>query len=385
MRLSEFIRLHMESILQAWENFARTIEPPALTMDKKALRNHAFHMLNVISDDLDRAQTLEEEIRKSEGHGKRGPDDTAAETHAIARLLSGYTIEQLVSEYRALRSSVLRLWAADSRSQLITDADDITRFNEAIDQAVAESIARYTEVFHQSRNLFLAILGHDLRNPLSAIINGAQLMMRSAELESSQQNLAVRIHNSGLRMNKLVDDLIDYTRTHLGSSLPITPKPANIPAVVQIAIDELRTAHPERMIVLNAAQNLDGKWDEQRIVQVFSNLLGNAVQHGVPDKPIVIEAYPENEEIVVTVNNQGPVLPPAVLQNIFEPLVRFIDPACAPSKRERNLGLGLYIAKEVVKAHGGTIDVRSREIEGTTFIVKLPRIAPSPPSVAMTG
>lgn len=124
-----------------------------------------------------------EEIQKSDGHGKLGPDDTAAETHAIARLLAGYTIEQLVSEYRALRSSVLRLWAADSRSQLLTDADDITRFNEAIDQAVAESIARYTEVFHQSRNLFLAILGHDLRNPLSAIINGTQLMMRSTELE----------------------------------------------------------------------------------------------------------------------------------------------------------------------------------------------------------
>ncbi|MFZ6648032.1 ATP-binding protein [Undibacterium sp. TJN25] len=377
MRLSEFIRTHMELILQAWEKFARTIEPPALTMDSKALRNHASHMLNAIADDLDRPQTLDEEISKSEGNGQRQIADTAAETHAIARLMSGYTIEQLASEYRVLRSSVLRMWAVKSKTGLQTDFDDIARFNEAIDQALAESIARYSSLFNQSRNLFLAILGHDLRNPLGATISGANLMMLSDDMDTRYRKIALRIYNSGRRMSRLVDDLIDYTRKHLGSSLPIAPKPTDFAEIAQIAIDEIRTAHQEREIKFNVAGKLDGVWDIDRISQVISNLLGNAVQHGAVDQAIAVEARSENDEIVFTVNNQGPVIQKVQIQTIFEPLVRFVEPDVAHTEKENSLGLGLYIAREVVKAHGGTIDVRSLPIDGTTFTVRLPRIAPS--------
>lgn len=377
MRLSEFIRRHMEPILQAWEKFAGTIDPPALTMDSKALRNHASHLLNAIADDLDRAQTQEEEISKSEGHGKRQADDSAAETHAIARLMSGYTIEQLVSEFRALRSSVLRLWAAESKTGLKTDFDDIARFNEAIDQALAESVARYSSLFNQSRNLFLAILGHDLRNPLGATINGAQMMILSEDMDNRYRNIALRIYNSGRRMSKLVDDLIDYTRTHLGSNLPIEPKPNNFAEIAQIVIDEMRTSHQEREIRFNAAGTLDGLWDKERIAQVISNLVGNAVQHGAVDKAITVEASSDNDEIVLTVNNQGAVIQEEQLQTIFEPLVRFVEPGAGQMYKENSLGLGLYIARQVVKAHGGTVDVRSCAIDGTTFTVKLPRISRS--------
>lgn len=377
MRLSEFIRAHMELILQAWEKFARTIEPPALTMDSKALRNHASHMLNAIADDLDRSQTLEEEIRKSEGHGKREIADTAAETHAIARLMSGYTIEQLASEYRVLRSSVLRLWATESKNGLKTDVDDIARFNEAIDQALAESIARYASLYDQSRNLFLAILGHDLRNPLSAAINGAQMMMLSDDLDNRYRQIAVRIYNSGRRMNKLVDDLIDYTRTHLGSDLPIAPNPTDFSEIAQIVIEEIRTSHQEKDIKFSVDGNLDGVWDKERISQVISNLVGNAVQHGAADKPIVVKAFSESEEIIFTVNNHGPVIQDEKLQTIFEPLVRFVEPGSANLPNQNSLGLGLYIAREVVKAHGGTIAVRSCSNEGTTFTVRLPSVPPS--------
>jgi len=377
MRLSEFIRVHMESILQAWENFARTIEPPALTMDAKALRNHASHMLNAIADDLDRAQTLEEEIKKSEGHGKRGVDDTAAETHAIARLLSGYSIEQLASEYRALRSSVLRLWAAESKAGLKTDFDDITRFNEAIDQALAESIARYSKLFNQSRNLFLAILGHDLRNPLGTTINGAQMLMLSEDLESRYRDIAIRIFNSGRRMSKLVDDLIDYTRTHLGSSLPILPKPADLAEIAENVVDEMRIYHPTHDIKFSAAGKLDGVWDKERIAQVISNLVGNAVQHGASDKAIVVDARSDQEEIVVTVNNYGPVIVEEQLQTIFEPMVRFVEPDAPRPEKVNSLGLGLYIAREVVKSHGGSVDVASSSGDGTTFTVRLPRAVPA--------
>ena len=146
MWLSHFILDNMEPILQAWEEFAKTIEPPAFTMNSKELRNHASLMLKAIAEDLRRPQTRLEQSEKSKGHGPRTREDTAAETHAVARLESGYTIEQLVSEYRALRASVLHLWGEAEKNGRSTDMADVTRFNEGIDQALAESVARFAKI-----------------------------------------------------------------------------------------------------------------------------------------------------------------------------------------------------------------------------------------------
>jgi hypothetical protein len=148
--LSYFIDNNIEPILQAWEDFARTIEPPALTMNDTELRDHARQMLHAFAADLNTSQSDHERAAKSKGLGKRGDGDTAAETHAEARLLSGYTVVQLVSEYRALRSSVLTLWAADIGISRTTHMADVTRFNEAVDQALAESVARYDFMVQQS-------------------------------------------------------------------------------------------------------------------------------------------------------------------------------------------------------------------------------------------
>ncbi|HEV2610015.1 MAG TPA: ATP-binding protein [Noviherbaspirillum sp.] len=146
MRLSSFISQNKESILSQWEDFARTIEPPALTMDAEALRNHASYMLDVIIDDLQMPQTPLQQSEKSMGRGPQSSQETYAETHASARLESGYTITQLVSEYRALRASVLKLWATNAKAGLVTDPDDVTRFNEAIDQALSESVGRFSDM-----------------------------------------------------------------------------------------------------------------------------------------------------------------------------------------------------------------------------------------------
>ena len=146
MRLSSFISENKEAILMAWEDFARTIEPPALTMDDKELRDHAAQMLDIIILDLDTPQTPVEQVEKSLGRGPKDSGDTYAEIHANVRLESGYTIAQLVSEYRALRASVLKLWAKAIKSDPATDAEDVMRFNEAIDQALAESVSRFADI-----------------------------------------------------------------------------------------------------------------------------------------------------------------------------------------------------------------------------------------------
>lgn len=146
MWLSHFILDHMEPILQAWEDFAKTIEPPAFTMNSEELRDHASLILKAIAEDLRRPQTPLEQAEKSKGRGPRGAEDTAAEIHAVARLESGYTIEQLVSEYRALRASVLHLLSEVEKTGLSTEMADVTRFNEGIDQALAESVARFAKI-----------------------------------------------------------------------------------------------------------------------------------------------------------------------------------------------------------------------------------------------
>lgn len=373
MRLSSFILENMEAILQSWEDFARTIEPPALTMGDAELRDHAHLMLKTIAADLKTSQTPEEQTEKSQGEGERSSQDSYAEIHAAARLVSGYTIDQLVSEYRALRASVLKLWSETDRAGLATDAEDVTRFNEAIDQALAESVGRYAKMVKQSQNMFLAILGHDLRNPLGSVIMLGQLLMRS-ELESKNMLAASRIVKSGQKMSKLVDDLLDFTRVHLGARLPVSPVPANIALICRQAVDEIRAIHPDRNVLFHATGELDGNWDTVRIEQMFSNLLANAVQHGSKTGPITVAIGTEAEMVVATVHNEGGSIAPEKLPFIFEPLIGFanIDQSIAAS-RPTNLGLGLYITRQIVAAHNGTIEAHSTEQEGTTFTVRLHR------------
>lgn len=376
--LSSFILDNMELILQAWEDFARTIEPPALTMDDKELRDHARQMLLAFAADLKAPQSDYERTAKSKGLGKRGPADTAAEIHAEARLLSGYTVLQLTSEYRALRSSVLTLWAAEIDENGGECMADIMRFNEAVDQALTESVARYEFMVKQSQNMFLAILGHDLRNPLGTIVSGSTLLMQAVDILPKYVLVATRMFNSAKRMSKLINDLIDFTRTHLGPGIPIQVKQSDFGMVCEEVVNEMRTFHPERLIELQVPHKLEAVFDESRIAQVLSNLIGNAVQYGSQDAPVIVNVTSVVDDIEVTVNNRGKPISADKIGSIFDPMVRI---AANANNVENNytertsLGIGLYISREIVHAHKGTLHITSNEASGTTFIVTLPRLS----------
>jgi signal transduction histidine kinase len=371
-RLADFIRDNMEAILQGWEDFARTIEPPALTMDDEALRDHARLMLLAFANDLGNHQSDEERIAKSKGWGKRGAGETAAEAHAQTRLLSGYTVVQLVSEYRALRSSVLALWREASTEKFDTDMADMVRFNEAVDQALAESVARYEQLVKESQNMFLAILGHDLRNPIGTLVSGASFIMQATDIPPRYILVATRMYSSAKRMSKLVNDLIDFTRTHLGPGMPIRVRQGSMVAVCEQVVDEMRTFHPERWIELHAPPLLEAVFDDGRIAQMLSNLIGNAIQYGDGDAPIRVSLADGDDDIVLTINNQGPPIPADKLSNVFEPLVRAAR-MNGDQNEHTSLGIGLFIAREIVHAHGGQIHVASNAEDGTTFTVTLPR------------
>ncbi|WP_295998937.1 HAMP domain-containing sensor histidine kinase [Rugamonas sp.] len=367
----------MEEILAQWEMFAATVVPPALTMDKVALRNHAKLMLEAIVLDLDNSQTDVAQQLKSYGTGRVLPEESSAETHAQARLFSGFNIEQLVSEYRALRASVLRLWLEDDGVQLTTDAMDVMRFNEAIDQAVAESVGRYAEIVSKSQHLFLAILGHDLRNPLATTLMAARFIMEGTEVDPRYSSAATRIHNAGQRMNSLVNDLLDYTKANLGTGLPVIHKYVNLADLVQSALSEQQMAHPEITFELVASGDCDGQWDDNRLAQVLSNLLSNAVQYGSKDHPVILRISSDEFSVILRIENFGKAIPPEKLNTIFEPLVRIAGHT--DTVHGNNLGIGLFIVREIVRAHGGSVKVTSNELTGTAFVVTLPRRPPQHP------
>jgi signal transduction histidine kinase len=372
IRLGDFILKNMEPILKQWVEFATTINPPALTMDSTSLRDHAELMLRDIAQDLTTKQTDKEQAEKSKDLAPANPKITAAEEHAEARLSSGFTIGQLFSEYRALRASVLHLWDKSSKEGLITDAADVTRFNEAIDQAIAESVAHYSTLLKTSQDMFLAILGHDLRNPLSTTIMSSMTLMQHVDATDKIKSTAGRIYNSAQRMSRLITDLMDFTRSQLGRKLPVVPKSTNLAKICADIIDEQQTANPERLIVSEMKGTFDGSWDEERIAQVFSNLLGNAIQHGSSSSPIKVKLTSSTNSVVIQINNQGKPIPVSKIKHIFEPLVRHVENKNADHSHKTSLGLGLYIAREIVLAHNGSLSVKSTVAEGTTFKITLP-------------
>lgn len=378
MRLADFIMENREPILAEWEAFARTCAPASGAMDIVALRDHAEEMLTAIAEDLGTPQSGDEQSRKSMG---RAPDDggeaaTAAEEHGAGRAESGFTIEQMVAEYRALRASVIRLWIRAQGELTATEIDDLTRFNEAIDQSLAESVSRYTQELDHSREMFLAILGHDLRTPLGAIFTSSRFMLDTEELKEPFLTLTARIASSATRMVHLVGDLLDFTRSRLGGGIPIVRAPMNMGKAVHDVVDEIAAAHPARTIRVDARGELRGEWDCARISQVLANLVGNALEHGSNGTEVKVDVADTAREVTIGVTNRGAAIPADRLNGIFNPMKPREATGNAPAGGPTaNLGLGLYIAERIVNAHGGTIDVRSSEAGGTAFTVHLPRDA----------
>ena len=378
MRLADFITENLDPILAEWVEFAESSVPSAREMDLVALRDHAKEMLEAIVIDLRTPQTSAEQVTKSRG---AAPDlvasDTAAEVHGAGRAESGFTIAEMVSEYRALRASVIRLWTHASGHLTGADLEDLMRFNEAIDQALAESITRYTTDLDHSKEMFLAVLGHDLRTPLGAVITSSQFMLDTGELPEPHLTLTDRIARSAKRMNRMVADLLDFTRSRLGTGVPIVRKPMDLGNEAHHAVDEMLAAHPESVLQIDTSGDLRGEWDCARVGQALTNLLSNAVQHGAGDSPIAVAVRGGTDDVVLTVHNEGRAIAPSEIAGIFSPFKR-LRPGEDPEPGSSNLGLGLYIAERIVTAHGGTIGVTSSARNGTAFTVTLPRNVAAP-------
>ncbi len=385
MRLADFILANREPILAEWEAFARTCAPAGRPMDIVALRDHAGEMLTVIAADLAAPQTSRAQSEKAMGRAPRGDQatPTAAGQHGVGRAESGFTVDQMVAEYRALRASVIRLWTKSQGVLETEDIEDLTRFNEAIDQSLAESVASFNQNVEEAKETFLAILGHDLRTPLGAIRTSAEFMLDTGELKAPHRMLAARIAQSARRSVTMVGDLLDFTRTRLGGGIPVVRTEMELSRVVRDVVSEVAAAYPSCPIRADTRVELRGWWDAERLTQAFGNLVGNAAQHAAEGTTVSVDVHGTDEQVTIAVHNRGAVIPPEQMDGLFNPMKARRAPRTAAARGPTgSLGLGLYIAERIVSAHEGRLEVQSSEAAGTTFTVHLPRHADSPPAEA---
>ena len=370
MRLADFIDANTPAILAEWEAFASSLLPAAAEMDATALRDHAEQILQAMAADLRVPQTRTEQSAKAKGRAALLPDsaETAAQIHALLRATGGFSIRQLVAEYRALRASVLRLWA-DAGAYGPQAMEDAGRFNEAMDQAIAESVDYFTSEVERWRAIFLGVLGHDLRGPLNAILLTSQVISAlGAGTPVSQQT--ERLIRSGERMKQLLDDLLDYNRTSLDVGLRVTPWPVDLAKVCREEVEVLRAALPASTIELMTEGSTKGSWDASRLKQVVSNLVINAARYGDPGGSIRVNLHGGDVEVLLSVENTGPSIPKELASSLFEPLRRHAE--FDAHGQGASLGLGLFIVRQIALAHGGNVGVESADGR-TRFTVTLPR------------
>ena len=372
MRLRTFILQNIPEILREWDAFARSLE----TRDKLSalvLRDHAQPILEAIAQDMATYETPSEQLDKSRG---LDPVDigSAASTHGTLRQVSGFSLIQLTAEYRALRATVLRLWLPHVTEFDASVASDMVRFNETIDQALAESVLTFSDQGARTRDTFLAILGHDLRSPLSAMMTASHMLASQQPNPAQVQVIGATMRRSAITMAAMVNDLLEFARLQLGGPMPLTPRMLDMARVCSDAVEDARAAHPDCPFEVQCAGELDGNVDARRLQQVFSNLLNNAAQYSPPGTPVRLVAQGSVDAIVVQVSNFGSIIPESALASIFEPLVQLEPDEQDRGRAATSLGLGLYIAREITLAHGGTIGVSSNGAEGTVFTVRLPKL-----------
>jgi len=278
---------------------------------------------------------------------------------------------------RGRKLGIISLYWHQSRGTTLAADLEVAR-GVADRAAVAIDNARLFQELQEAvrvREDVVAIVSHDLRSPLNAITLAATALLKREEVDERTAKTASRIFSASDRASRMIRDLLDFTQARVGGGIPIHPGPLDFHFHVRRILSEVRMAHPERHIELAADGVGQGEWDADRLAQVVTNLVGNALQHSPPGTPVRVSTRSEDSLVELEVHNEGPPISPELLPTLFEPYRR------GPESGEGrgSLGLGLFITRQIVLGHGGAIGVRSTLAEGTTFTVRLPR-RPSTPS-----
>jgi signal transduction histidine kinase len=266
-----------------------------------------------------------------------------------------------------------------SRPSSETPFDEVRRQNQELIRVLDElkaheaALARMNQTL-QSRVEFeqqlVGIVSHDLRSPLSAILMSAALLVRRADLDEAQLRAVNRIALAGDRAERMIRDLLDFTQVRIGGGIPVQRTLVDMHALAKNIVDELRTAHLERAIELEHSGDGCGEWDSDRVAQILTNLVRNAIQNSPQQTPVRVESCGVGDSLILKVHNHGAPISPETGAVLFEPLRRGGEHV---KRGHHGLGLGLFIVKQIVVAHRGAVEFHSSEVEGTTFTVSLPR------------
>ena len=278
---------------------------------------------------------------------------------------------QVYAEYRALRSCVLRLWT--EQHAFADDAEhDLIRFNEAIDQAVQESVTSYEDEVEHLRQLFLGVLSHDLRGPLNAI------KLTTSLIEMQAQGPVVRsaavLNKSVKRMATLLDSLLEMNRANLGAGMPLERSTTDLGLQCQAEIDMLQVAYSGSRLHVTAHGDLTGNFDSSRVREALSNLVTNAVKHAANKDDVAIDLTGDEDTVRIAIENAGEI-PSSDAHALFEPLRR--GSGAHQSNERSNLGLGLFITRQIARAHGGDVELHS-ESGRVRFTLVLPKTESQP-------
>jgi PAS domain S-box-containing protein len=254
---------------------------------------------------------------------------------------------------------------------LIGAATDITEQKRAHEQLARALVFR---------EQMMGVLGHDLRNPLSAVRALASILERRQDLPQDVRKCLMEIDRAGQRMLEMIGTLLDFTNSRFKGGMPIAPVAMDLDEVCRGVVDELLAADPDRTIQLELAGDGRGTWDPARMAQVVSNLVANALEHGAKDGAVRVSVGGDEDDVALTVQNRGPPIAPELMAVMFEPFCR--GSALRDASHARGLGLGLYIIREIVNAHGGAITVESTPERGTSFTVRVPRASALQPAEA---
>lgn len=398
MRLADFIVANNEPILVAWERFARNMWPSALTepdADPATSRHHAEVTLQAIAEDMRPCQIAEQGTAKFQGVGEASTSGISRTStrHGVDRRGSGLEMWAVLVEYRAMRASVMRLWRESGPQPDLSDLDDITRFNESIDQSLTEAVRSYSdqverdrkalleddraarkeaEEANRAKDMFLATLSHEMRTPLNAIVGWLTLLrMPGFAEENLAEGLDVIERNTKAQV-QLIENVLDVSRI-ISGKLRLEISDCDLAKAITAGIDVVRPTADAREITLDVQLDpvvTHASCDATRIQQIVWNLLTNAIKFSDKGGTVRVTLNREQSCYQIGVSDNGQGISPELLPYVFD---RFRQADSSTRRRFGGLGLGLSIVKHLVEMHGGTVEAQSPgDGQGATFIIRLP-------------
>ncbi|WP_437507450.1 ATP-binding protein [Sorangium sp. So ce1099] len=374
-RVLSLLRERKDELMRQWTSRIQDDPkiPQARALDEVDLRDYTPKLLEDLID------SLAQSARPAAPGGASGQEigsSEAAKVHASHRLARRYSLAEELRELGALRSVIIDMFArervilGDGEAELVHSALDEVMVTAAVEVERTTSAELRGDVV--LRELFIAVLGHDLRTPLSAVRFATAALLKREDVTAAVARLVQRIAASNDRAVRMVEDMLDLTRVRCDGGLPVEPKPVDLRSICRQVVVELELSRPEHTIRLSAQGDGHGTWDPGRMEQLLSNLIGNAIDYSPPEEPVLVELRGQDRAVVLAVSNRGSPIPPELLPVIFDPFRRG-EQQHEDVRPSKGLGLGLFIAKAIVDAHGGSIEVTSTPEQGTTFRVMLPR------------